>query len=169
MKAIRVMAFIALIGLVLGIVMIGDALAGEKGKVVERFAWFASSFPSAKVADVEGHAIVLLEAKGILFNEKWGAAIVDQSGTCDFIKGAGPHEGYDVTTFPDGSTIVDRYKGSARGGGAGTTKSASGEGTWSYVKGTGKFEGIQGGGTYKYWVLGPGRWYTEREGEYTIP
>jgi len=169
MRSIRVMACIAMVALFVGVAVVGDALAGEKGKTVSRIAWFASSCPSAKVADVEGHAIILVEAKGIIFDEKWGAAMADESGICDYIKGAGPNEGYDVYTFSDGSTIVGRWKGSATAGSVGLLKSAGGEGTWSYVKGTGKFEGIQGGGTYKYWVLGPGRWYAEREGEYTIP
>ena len=37
------------------------------------------------------------------------------------------------------------------------------------LKGTGKFEGIKGDGTYKYWVVGPGQWYSDGEGEYTLP
>jgi hypothetical protein len=170
MKAIRVMAFVALIGFALGIAIVGDALAGEKGKVVVRDVFFAQGYlASTKVADMEGHAINLLEAKGMSFSEKWGPCLLVLSVVQDYTKGVGPYEGYIHYTYSDGSTITIRIKGEGKGGGPGTTGSAKGEGTWTYLKGTGKFEGIQGGGTREYWVLGPGQWYADAKGEYTLP
>jgi len=169
MKAIRVVAFMALVGLVVGIATVGDAVAGERGKVVSRDVHFAAGFPSAKVPDTEGHAIYLIDAKGMSFNEKWGPCLLVLSGAGDYTKGLGPSEGYTHYTFPDGSTITSKWKGEAKTVGRGITGSGGGEGTWAYIKGTGRFEGIQGGGTFEYRVLGPGQWYGDWEGEYTLP
>ena len=91
------------------------------------------------------------------------------SGTGDYTKGIGPAEGYSFYTYPDGSTITTKWKSEAKTVGRGITGGGGGESTWTYIKGTGKFEGIQGGGTSKYWVLGPGQWYSDGEGEYTLP
>jgi len=169
MKAIRVMAFIALIALAFGIATVGDAQAGERGKVVSRDVLFATGFQSAKVPDVEGHVIYLLDAKGMSFNEKWGPCLLVLSGAGDYTKGLGPAEGYSHYTYPDGSTITTKWKAEAKTVGRGITGGGGGEATWTYIKGTGRFEGIKGGGTSKYWVLGPGQWYTDGEGEYTLP
>jgi len=168
MRAIRVMAFVALIVL-LGPAIVRDAVAGERGKVVFRDVFFATGFPSAKVPDVEGHAIYLIEAKGMSFNEKWGPCLFVQSVMGDYTKGLGPYEGYIHYTYPDDSTITTKVKGESKTVGRGITGGGSGGGTWTYIKGTGKFEGIQGGGTGQYWVLGPGQWYSDSEGEYTLP
>jgi hypothetical protein len=46
---------------------------------------------------------------------------------------------------------------------------SSGEGTWTYTKATGKFENIQGRGEMKSTILGPGQFYLDFEGEYTLP
>jgi len=170
MSKFKISAFIALISLAFGTALVGDALAGERGKVVSREVYFATSIPSAKVPDVEGHAIYFFEAKGIGFSEEWGAALITLAGTGDYTKGAGPNEGYSHFTYADGSTITLRWKGKAKEGPPpGTVGRREGDGTWTYIKGTGKFEGIKGGGTYKYFVLGPGQWYSDGEGEYTLP
>jgi len=162
MKTIRVAAFIAFIAFALGIATVDDALAGERGKVVVRDVCFSTNYVSAKVPDVEGHAINLIEAKGMSFSEKWGPCLLVLGAMQDYTKGVGPYQGYIHYTYPDGSTITIKIEGKGKPG-------ARGEGTWSYIKGTGKFEGIQGGGTRQYWVLGPGQWYVDAEGEYTLP
>jgi len=162
MKAIRVMAFVTLIGFALGIAMVGDALAGEKGKVVVRDVFFMTNYVSAKVPDVGGHAVNFIEAKGMSFTEKWGACLFVMVAVQDYTEGVGPYLGYLHYTYRDGSTISIKMEGKGKPG-------ERGEGTWSYIKGTGKFEGIQGGGTREYWVLGPGQWYVDAKGEYTLP
>jgi hypothetical protein len=91
------------------------------------------------------------------------------SETGDRTKGLGPSEGYNVTTYPDGSTITAKVKAEATSAGSGKSGSGEGEGTYTWVRGTGKFQGIQGGGTFKFRVLGPGQWYADFEGEYTLP
>ena len=98
-----------------------------------------------------------------------GAALGKKSTTGDRTKGLGPDEGYQIYTFPDGSTITTKDRGMATSAGTGKTGSGAGEGTWTLVSGTGKFQGIKGGGTLKFWVLGPGQFYADLEGEYTLP
>ena len=166
MSRFKLFAFIALITLVFGIAVVGDALAGEKGKVVVRDVFFSQGYlASTKVADVDGHAMNLLEAKGMSFSEKWGPCLLVLRVVQDYTKGVGPYEGYIHYTYSDGSTITIKIKGEGKAAGPG----AKGEGTWTYLKGTGEFEGIQGGGTREYWVLGPGQWYADAKGEYTLP
>jgi hypothetical protein len=169
MSRFKMFAFIALISLAFGIALVGNVMAGERGKVVFRDVHFATGFPSAKVPDTEGHAIYLLEAKGMSFSEKWGPCLFVQSAVGDYTKGLGPYEVYVHYTYPDGSTITAKVKGEAKSVGKGITGGGGGGGTWTYIKGTGRFEGIQGGGTGRYWVLGPGQWYSDSEGEYTLP
>lgn len=143
--------------------------AAERGKVTGRLVLYATSFQSIPVGDVEGHIIFLFEAKGIGFWEPWGAALLKNSATGDRTKGLGPAESYEIYTFPGGSTITTKSKGEATSAGTGKTGTGGGEGTWTFLGGTGKFQGIQGGGTFKWWVLGPGQWYSDFEGEYTLP
>ena len=169
MSRYKMFAFIVLMTFAFGIALVADALAGENGRVVSRDVLFATGFPSAKVPDTEGHAIYLLEAKGMSFSEKWGPCLLVQAGTGDYTKGLGPCEGYTHYIYPDGSTRTIRWKGEAKTVGRGITGGGVGAGTWTYVKGTGTFEGIQGGGTFEYRVLGPGQWYSDGEGDYTLP
>ncbi|MDH7499053.1 MAG: hypothetical protein QHH30_01545 [candidate division NC10 bacterium] len=162
MRSIKVMALIAVIVLFVGVAVVSDALAGEKGRVAVRDVFFSTNYVSAKVPDAEGHAVHFIEAKGMSFSEKWGACLLVMVAAQDYTKGVGPYHGYIHYTYHDASTITIKIEGEGRPG-------QRGEGTWSYTKGTGKFEGIQGGGTREYWVLGPGQWYVDAKGEYTLP
>jgi hypothetical protein len=143
--------------------------AAERGKWTGRAVMYATSFQSIPVGDVEGHIIFLFEAKGIGFGEPWGACLLKESTTGDRTKGVGSTEGYGIWTYPDGSTITTKGKGESTSAGPGKTGAGAGEVTWTYLRGTGKFLGIQGGGTGKFWLLGPGQWYADSEGEYTLP
>ncbi|MGA2468978.1 MAG: hypothetical protein ABSH06_32165 [Thermodesulfobacteriota bacterium] len=165
----KIVGMMALIAFAMGIFSVGDALAGERGKVAAREVLYATTVQTLKVPDVEGHTIHLIEAKGIGFSEKWGAYLIYLTYTLDVIKGEGTHQGYNHMTYPDGSTFTVKYEGKNMRGGRGLTGTAGGEGTWTLIKGTGKFEGIQGEGTYKSYSLGPGQWYNDTEGEYTLP
>ena len=169
MCKLRFVGMMVLIVFAMSIVLVGNAVAAEKGKVAGRQVWHITTIHALKVPDVEGHVINLLEAKGIVSYEKWGAALIDQINTLDFIKGAGTFQGYNYTIFPDGSSITTKFEGKSKGGGVGTTGMASSESTWTFIKGTGKFQGIQGRGTSKSYVLGPCQYYSDTEGEYTLP
>jgi hypothetical protein len=169
MSKLKIMGMVTLIAFAMGIVLVGDAVAEEKGKVAYRSVWYITTNSTLKVPDVEGHTNILFEAKGIVFYEKWGSALAYMTNTSNLIKGTGTFQGYAHTTFPDGSTITLRFEGKSKGGGIGITGMTSPEGTWTYVKGTGKFENIKGRGTMKSYVLGIGQFYTDSEGEYTLP
>ena len=169
MPRLKIFAFITLITLGFGVALVGDAPAGERGKVVDREVNYATNFQTVKIPDVDGHTNHLYEAQLIGFNERFGPAVGANIGRIDVIKGAGLVQGYTHFTYPDGSTITSKWEGENRGMGRGISGSASGEGTWTYIKGTGKYEGIQGSGTYKSYILGPGQWYSDSEGEYTLP
>jgi hypothetical protein len=129
MSRFKLAAFVVLITVAYSVVLVGHALAGESGKVLGREVYFATGFPSAKVPDTEGHAIYLIEAKGMSFSEKWGPCLLVLSGAADYTKGLGPTEGYTYLTYPDGSTITSKWKGEAKAVGRGTTGSGGGEGT----------------------------------------
>ena len=145
------------------------ALAAEKGKVTACEVMYATNYQSIPVGDVEGHMIFLYEAKGIAFWEPWGAALSKESGIGDRTKGLGSNEAYTIITYPDGSTITIKGKGVSKSAGSGKTGAGEGESTCTYVGGTGKFDGIQGGGTAKWWHLGPGQYYVDFEMDYTLP
>jgi hypothetical protein len=161
MSKSKIVGIIALIAFATGILLVGDALAAERGKFVARWVVYTTAVHTLKVPDAEGHTILLSEAKGIAFTEKWGACLAYQTGTLDLLKGEGTGQGYAHYTFPDGSTFTNKWEGKSGG--------SIWEGTWTCIKGTGKFEGIQGAGTFKSHGMGPDRTYSDVEGEYTLP
>jgi len=148
---------------------VGQAVAGESGKVVEREVYYVTTVHRLNVPDVEGHINSLTEAKSINFNEKFGPSLGYRTQLGDWIKGTGTVQGYTQITYPDGSTITSKWMGEVKSAGLGPTGGSEAKGTWSYIKGTGKYEGIQGKGTFESYVLGPGQWYSEVRGEYTLP
>jgi hypothetical protein len=163
MSKSKIVAMMVLIVFAMGIFLVGDAVAGERGKVANREVFFLTTFQSLKGPDIAGHTLHLVDAKAIGFTQKWGISTVYMNAVADVIKGESTNQGYNQHTFPDGSTTVHKWDGNNKG------KGASAEGTWTYIKGTGKFEGIQGGGTWKSYPMAPDQWYTDVEGEYTLP
>jgi hypothetical protein len=163
MSNFKIVGIMALIAFVMGILLVGDALAGERGKVSNREIWVRTSAQTLKVPDIEGHTLVLWEVKGIVFTEKWGACQGYVAATSDYIvpNRESTGQGYCQYTYPDGSSTIHKWESKVREGRK--------EGTWTYTKGTGRFEGIQGGGTFAWTMVGPDRWYTDIKGEYTLP
>ena len=157
----RIFALIALITLAFGVVLVGDALAGERGKWATRNVNHTTTFQSVKVGDVEGHTLQLFEAKGIAFHERWGVGLATVTATFEDMNGEWRGGGFTHFTFPDGSTYTNRWEG--KGGASG------GEGTWTGVQGTGKLAGMQAHGTWKSDTVVPGQFYSDEEGEYTLP
>ncbi|MGD0626952.1 MAG: hypothetical protein ABSB32_19865 [Thermodesulfobacteriota bacterium] len=157
----KIVGMMALIAFAMSIFLVGDVVAGERGKVSNREIWFMTTIQTLKVPDMEGHTIHLWEAKGIILTEKWGACQGYVPATSDFItpKGIMTSQGYVQYTYPDGSTTIQKWE----------SKGGTSPGTWTYLKGTGRFEGIQGGGTFTHSMVAPDRWYTDIEGEYTLP
>jgi len=174
MSKFKIVGMIALIAFAMGIFWVGDAVAGERGKIIAREVEYVTTVQTLKVPDVEGHTIHLVETKGIGSNEKWGAYLIYQTYTMDLINVQGTHQGYAHATFPDGSTMDWKFEGKTQAAVAVKSSpvivgSPTSEGTSTYIKGTGKFQGIQGRATYKVYALGPGQFYVDAEGEYTLP
>ncbi len=126
-----------------------------------------------KVGDVDGHITGIAEAKGLEFDESSGqVANYSNKPMFDYINGSGPFQGYSISTFEDGSTLITKYEGTttALPGGVSTWK-----GTVSSMKGTGRFEGIQGTASFtgkRMAPLTPGGsadCYTDYIRTYTLP
>ena len=91
--------------------------------------------------------------------------------TFDLTDGSGPHQGYVVHHFDDGSTSIERYQGEARLNADGTRTSVSG--TFQCIGGTGRFAGLTGKGTYRGERLGALQTgdfvYVDTTGSCTVP
>ena len=161
MSRLKLIAFIALITLAFAVSLVADVVAGEKVKVVRRNANHMTTFQAVKVGDVEGHTLQLFEAKGIAFHKKWGVGLATVTLTMEDRNGEWTGGGFTHFTFPDGSTYTHKFEG--KGGASG------GEGTWTGVQGTGKLAGMQAHGTWTNYPMGPGQFYSDEKGEYTLP
>ena len=161
MSKTKIVGMMALITFAMGILLVGNAVAGERGKIAAREVFYSPTVHTLKVPDMEDHIIMMYEGKGISFPEKWGACLVNTIGIVDLVKGEGTCQGYNQYSFPDGSTMSGKWEGRVGVAGA--------EGTWTFIKGTGKFKGIQGEGTWKGYMMSPERSYSDWEGKYTLP
>jgi len=169
MSAFRVIAFLGLIGLFLGVVALGNAMAGEKFKfrTVKHFV----KFETINVGDEEGHIIAVSEAKGLVSNKegKWFGdgwphhfvALFDINPKIGVVVG----HGYEYVTDPDGDRYYYSWEGKA-------VRENYWEGTYTMLKGTGKFEGIKGNGSWTCVVL-PGQppelFYADEEWDIELP
>ncbi|MFQ5946186.1 MAG: hypothetical protein ACE5NC_08035 [Anaerolineae bacterium] len=113
-----------------------------KGRTVTR----VTKMEVAKVGDVKGHVMGVIQRSGLTSFENGEVATYSSTGTFDSTKGKGSHQGYSVRTHEDGSTIVLKWRGTHAPGQGGKTTVA--EGTFEYVSGTARFEGVEGNGSY---------------------
>jgi hypothetical protein len=163
MSKSKVMAMMVLIAFAMSIVLVGNAVAGEKFKA--RAVKHVLKWEQINVGDEEGHVVVLYESKGIS-NDLQGKSYTDgwvnhEKGLFDMNNktGAGSCQGYSEFTSKEGEKIFSKWEGSMANG------------TWTFFKGTGRYEGIRGGGT---WSPGPptsdpGYFSTNHEGEVELP
>jgi hypothetical protein len=126
---------------------------------------------TVEVGDVPGHVVGVVEFKGLSFFAGGEVATHTNPATFDLTNGSGPHQGYVVHYFDDGSTSIERYRGEARVSADG--KRTMVEGTFECVGGTGRFAGIKGEGTYRGERLGALRTgdyvYVDTTGTCTVP
>jgi len=171
MSKTKIIALAALIILAFVISGIGNAMAGEKVQQKVRTVYSYFKAEAAKVGDVPGHVIGVAEANGLTFPEKDEPAAYSVQVMFDYVNGSGPHWGYCMTTWEDGSTTVVKVEGT-------TTATQGGkislfEGTFTYVKGTGRYAGIKGGGSYtgkRVTPLAAGAFcYSDATETYTLP
>jgi hypothetical protein len=126
---------------------------------------------AVEVGDVEGHVVGVVQFKGLTFFEGGEIATHSNPATFDLTNGSGPHQGYVIHYFDDGSTSIERYEGAARLSADG--KRTTVQGTFECVGGTGRFAGLKGQGTYRGERLGAlqtGDYvYVDTTGSCTVP
>jgi hypothetical protein len=123
------------------------AAAGAEGVGAGRRVQSVTAVETVPVGDVPGHVMGVIGFAGLTFYEDGTVATHTNPATFDLTDGAGPHQGWVVHTFDDGSTAIEHYQGRATliEGGARTVV----EGTYTCEGGTGRFEGLAGEGTYQ--------------------
>ena len=57
MSKFKIVGMMVLIAFAMGIFLVGDAVAAERGKVIVRQVYYITTIHTLKVPDVEGHAI----------------------------------------------------------------------------------------------------------------
>ena len=167
MSRLRIFALIALITFALGVILVGNALAGEKVKF--RTGLYGTKWEQVAVGEEEGHVVAVYDAKGLITNLE-GKKFLDgwllrESGLMDINGKAGTWsaQGYADFTDGNGDKIYVAWEGGK------VKKDLPGEGTVRLLKGTGKWQGIQGKGT---WVAAPtvdNRWYSNVEWDVEWP
>jgi hypothetical protein len=159
------LALLAAAGLVV------PALAQAQDLGTSRRVQGTAEVTSVEVGDVPGHVVGVVEFKGLTFFEGGEIATHSNPATFDLTNGSGPHRGYVIHYFDDGSTSIERYAGEARLSADG--KRTTVEGTFQCVGGTGRFAGLKGQGTYRGERLGAlqtGDYvYVDTTGSCTVP
>ena len=126
---------------------------------------------SVEVGDVPGHVVGVVQFKGLTFFADGEIATHSNPATFDLTNGSGPHQGYVVHYFDDGSTSMERYRGEARLSADG--KRTVVEGSFECIGGTGRFQGLEGEGTYRgerVGALQTGDYvYVDTTGSCTVP
>ena len=162
MSKSKIVGIMALIVFAMGILLVGDAVAGEKFKCRE--VSYVTKWEQINVGDEKGHMVVLFEAKGIDSNKEgktfcegwlhWKAGLLDINP-----KTGVTGNGYITLTDKDGHKIYAKWD-----------VKPSGPNEWSYFKGSGKFEGIKGKGTFSLiHTTDPSLYYVDLEGEVELP
>lgn len=114
----------------------GTSAAEMKYKAMHQrtdLAWYP-------VGDVDGHGIGSYARLGTTVLADGEEALHEQIGTYDYTGSNGTYFGYVTHTFSDGSTILEKFEGTAADG--------TSAGPSMFVKGTGRFEGIAGEGKH---------------------
>jgi len=128
--------------LIAALMLVPATQAGEK-TVKYKVASSITKLEKCPVPDVKGHAVGLLEKRGVAIYENGEIAAYHTRVTFDSIKGQGGlFWGYSDYTFADGSTKISKYQGTITLPPGEKLSSFKGKG--KYIKGTGRFEGIKG-------------------------
>jgi hypothetical protein len=152
-----------------GVVMASLAHAQDLGN--SRRVQGTAEVTTVEVGDVPGHVVGVVEFKGLTFFADGEIATHSNPATFDLTDGSGPHQGYVIHYFDDGSTSIERYQGEARLSVDGRRTIV--EGSFECIGGTGRFEGLKGQGTYRGERLGALRTgdyvYVDTTGSCTVP
>ena len=151
--------------------LVVPALAQAQDLGTSRRVQGTAKVTTVEVGDVPGHVVGVVEFKGLSFFADGEIATHTNPATFDLTNGSGPHQGYVVHYFDDGSTSIERYQGEAKLSADGKRTVVSG--TFQCVGGTGRFQGLKGEGTYRGERLGAlqtGDYvYVDTTGSCTVP
>ncbi len=165
MSKSKIVGMMALIAFAMGILLVGDVVAGEKFKL--RTVKYITKWEQVNVGDEEGHIVAAVEAKGITTNKggkKFGdgwvlrfTATFDINPKAESIGG-----GYEVLSDSTGDKWWRRWDGKL-------LKDGHWEGKYTIVNGTGKFEGIRGTGTFSAFLVAPMQFYSDEDWDIELP
>ncbi len=165
MSKSKIVGIMALIAFAMGILLVENALAGEKFKL--RAIWYNIKFEPVNVPGEEGRILFPLEQKGILTVFQGSKLLDGMASFCvavgDLNTKTGPGSGHGVIecTDRDGDKIYWTWEGKAV------------KGLWSgpmtVVRGTGKFEGLKGKATWSTVPVAPNQSYVDWEGDMDLP
>ena len=123
------------------------------------------------VGDAPGHVMGVIAFGGLTFYANGEIATHTNPAIFDLTDGSGPHRGWVVHSFDDGSTAVERYEGRAILAADGQKTVV--EGTFICAGGSGRFARLQGEGTYRGERFGRleagANVYVDFEGSCTVP
>ena len=105
------------------------------------------------VPDVEGHALILAERRGVAVFEDGTVAAYHTRIMGDLTKSHGPCQGYTDLTYPDGSKAIVKYQLTIEIPEGKKLPTFKGKG--EYIKGTGRFEGIKGTNSFNGYYVTP--------------
>jgi hypothetical protein len=169
MSKSKIVGMVALIAFAMGIVLVGDAVAGEKHKLST--VYHTVKWEQMNVPGEEGHVIAVWDGKGVTRNKDgkpFGEGlIVHTVGYFDWNMKAGIGDGHFYTelTDRDGDKIYTNGPGKQKIGEIGPYL----QGTDTMTRGIGKYEGIRGGFTYKCYQLSPDQMYADWDVEVELP
>ena len=159
------------LALVAAVGMAVPALAYGQDLGTSRRVQGTAKVTTVEVGDVPGHVVGVVEFKGLSFFADGEVATHTNPDTFDLTNGSGPHQGYVIHYFDDGSTSIERYQGEAKLSADGKRTAVTG--TFQCVGGTGRFAGLKGEGTYKGERVGELRTgdfvYVDTTGKCTVP
>ena len=100
--------------LVAAVGMAVPALAQAQDLGTSRRVQSTAEVKQVEVGDMPGHVVGVVEFKGLTFFAGGEVATHANPATFDLTNGSGPHQGYVVHYFDDGSTSIERYQGEAK-------------------------------------------------------
>ena len=131
--------------LVTGAFLLGSVTGAGAETMKCRTAETVTKTEMLPVGDEEGHVLVLQMVEGLVFMENGEIAKMKAYVTADGAPGKPIQvNGYSITTFEDGSTIVGKVQRLMTPDKSGIFPATM---TGEIVKGTGRFEGIKGTST----------------------
>jgi hypothetical protein len=169
MSKSKIVAMMALIAFTMGILLVGDVVAGEKHRLST--VYHVIKLEQMNVPGEENHVISLSEMKGIVRNKDgkpFGEGVIIHTVYyIDMNMKAGIASGhsYDEWTDRDGDKIYSDGEGKLKMGELGPYL----EGRNTMTRGSGKYEGVRGGFTFKAYPLGPDQFYADWDVEVELP